>query len=221
MEYYGGFRNLKYDSNAKFPSAIAPNASALWSTIDANVSGTHEITSTASLIVQFPSIDWKFLQDVYGWSALQYQAWARGYITIPDHIPGNASWVLYSDAILEFWIDGRSQFGGDFYSRRKAPLVLHLGPGVHTLDVRLIRDVRAMGGLQPPTLQVGLELRRARAPLECADEMILVSDVVDGTLPSKYASITLRNNGKQALTVFSAEPLNVRFHPLLSCRSSL
>ena len=97
---------------------------------------TDKITSSleatvCDLTIGFPSIAWSFLQSVYGWSALQYQAWARGKIIVEARTQQKV--VLYTDHILEFWIDDRPFYGGDFYAFRNAPLVLKLSPGEHQI----------------------------------------------------------------------------------------
>lgn len=144
---------------------------------------------------------------MYGWSALQYQAWARGYIDISGESPNDV--ILYTEHVLEFWLDGVPHFGGDFYAYRRAPLVLHLDPGHHQLDVRLIRDVRAMGGIGSPDIEVSLEVRRAAEPLELSEAGILISDVVEGRLAGSLGSITVRNNGRQPLEIISIRALHV------------
>ena len=86
-------------------------------------------SANASLSVAYSNVDWDFLKVVYGWAAVQYQAWARGEL----HVGGNETQhlVLHTDTILEFWVDDQHYFGGDFYTYRKAPPVLHLQPGSH------------------------------------------------------------------------------------------
>lgn len=153
----------------------------------------NESTVTVDLEVAFPEVDWQFLQAIYGWAALQWQAWARGSIVIEGHETRN--YVLYTDNILEFWLDGESYFGGDMYAFRKAPVVLELAPGRHQLDIRLVRDVRAMGGLGKPDIAVKLELRAVEEDVEIDEEHILLPDVVDGELASHYASVPFRNTG--------------------------
>jgi predicted esterase len=149
-------------------------------------------------------VDWKFLQAVYGWSALQWQAWARGEIVVQADAPVNA--VLFTDHVIEYALDGVRHSGGDFYAFRKAPLVVTLTPGKHVLDLRLIRDVRAMGGIGEPTVDVDIEIVPTKARVEQSEEEILVSDAVDGVLPSPYGTIAIRNGGQDWIEVFKVAP---------------
>jgi hypothetical protein len=168
-----------------------------------------------SLSVGFADVDWTFLQSVYGWAALQWQAWARGEIVVGGDATQTVA--LYTNSILEYAVDGVRTFGGDFYSFQKAPLVLHLEPGKHVIDLRLVRDVRAMGGVGSPTVDANLEVRivpgvvtiasgEARvdpSDLKVSGSQLLVADVVDGRLASPYGTVTVRNNGKDWIEVFA------------------
>lgn len=146
-----------------------------------------------SLHFDFPSIDWVFLQSVYGWSALQWQGWARGaiYVNSDRSVPVS----LFTDSVIEYALDGKRFFGGDFYTFRKAAHVVHVTPGKHVLEVRLVRDVRAMGGVGAPTLDLAIEVQPLQEQADVIQETVLVSDVLDGWLPSPYATFDIRNNG--------------------------
>ena len=123
--------------------------------------------------------------------------------------------ILYTDMILEYWVDGVHYFGGDFFGFRKCPSVLRLTPGSHQIDVRLVRDVRAMGGVLEPTIDVLLELQQTSGSLETARPGILMADVVDGNLASSVGSVYVRNSGNADLEVISAESSDVRLTPVL------
>lgn len=152
------------------------------------------------------------MQDVYGWNALQWQGWARGSI----NVQGNETKVLalHTDYVLEYWIDDVHYFGGDFYAFRRAPVTLRLEPGVHTVDVRLIRDVRAMGGVGAPDITIKLALKEVVGDLQSAssdsDAMVLLADVIngyDGKLASTAASSTLCNHGAEDVFVTGIEAM--------------
>ncbi|KAF2840269.1 hypothetical protein M501DRAFT_1002585 [Patellaria atrata CBS 101060] len=192
LEQYGGFRQLEYDTNSFFRSSIAMNGSVGWELVAATELSNNITNARCALSFSFPSVDWPFISTVYGWAGFQYQAWARGEITVSG--TETTSLILYTDQILEFWLDGEPYFGGDFYTYRKAPPVLHLEPGTHRIDIRLVRDVRAMGGIGEPTINVVLEMRLCTNALERTRESILISDNVNGRLVSPYASLSLRNS---------------------------
>ena len=147
----------------------------------------------ADLKVDFPEVDWKFHQTLYGWAALQWQGWARGIVVVDsDHAQ---TYKFYTDGVLEFWLDGKAYFGGDYYSFRKAPVVLELQPGKHQLDVRLVRDGRVMGSVGEPDIVLGLEFMAVTESIEVDAQCLLISDVVKGILASPHASIPARNTG--------------------------
>lgn len=150
--------------------------------------------------VVFPKIDWVSLRSTYGWSVLQYQAWARGFLVIED--PVKQTLLLYTDNVLEFWLDDEPYFGGDFYTNRSAPLLLQLAPGHHKVDVRLVYDVRAMGGQGDPTVEVLLQVQRSKCSLAVDGEKLLVSDVVDGLLANDLACVPIRNESTDWLDIW-------------------
>jgi len=129
--------------------------------------------------------------------------------------------LLYTDNVLEFWVNDKHFFGGDFYAYRSAPLVLHLEPGSHKLDIRLIRDVRAMGGDGNPKISINLKAEGSNEGLAIMAEKLLMSDVVNGSLASPFASMTIRNDGQDSIQVLdvASQPVcpyaNSGFDPLL------
>ncbi|PVH94719.1 hypothetical protein DM02DRAFT_645769 [Periconia macrospinosa] len=208
LEYTGGFRSLQYDPNAQFRSSLPTNGAATWNITEARQTFTSSQATNATLSVSHSNVNWDFLKVVYGWAAVQYQSWARGTLTVTgteiQHV------ILYTDTILEFWVDGNHYFGGDFFTFRNAPSVLHLAPGTHQIDLRLVRDVRAFGGIQAPTIDVLIHAERVSGSLELAKPGILMSDVVDGKLASPVGSVALRNSGEEDIEIISIQPSHVR-----------
>lgn len=151
--------------------------------------------------VAFPEIDLDFLRRIYGWAAFQYQGWARAVL----HVNGEHSHTLTlaTDNLLEFYLDGIHHFGGDYYAFQKAPPVLRLEPGDHTIDLRFVRDVRAMGGTGSPTIEIQLEARSSTQDLHIAADSALMPDMVNGRLASTLGSITVRNDHAHDIEVFA------------------
>lgn len=150
-------------------------------------------------MVNFPNIDWQLLQSVYGWAALQYQAWARGHLTIAAS--STQSILLYTDNVLEFWVDDEQYFGGDYYAYRRAPLVLHLDPGSHNVDIRLIRDVRVMGGIGEPKTLIRLKAESSNGSLLPMGQKALIPDIANGVLASPFASVPVCNQGQNSIHI--------------------
>lgn len=203
---------MEYNESATFRSSLAFNGTVSWSTINAELGEPNDFYASADLNVNFPDIDWRSLQEVYGWAALQWQGWARGEIYVQSETV-NAR-VLHAECILEFWIDGEHFFGGDFYGFGRAPVTLHLKPGRHRIDVRLVRDVRAFGGIGEPSVDVKLRLESSYDGLVLVNNNagvyggLLISEKVGddfGPLASPYASITLRNDGLRDVFVTAIE----------------
>ena len=183
--------------------------------------------------VSFPEVDWTFLTHVYGWSALQWQAWVRGEFYVSPSstssptstsfsTPGQESdeqeeeeeeeeeeeicILLSTPQILEYAIDSHRYFGGDFYTLpRAAQHILRLKSGWHTLDVRLVRDVRVMGGIGAPNMNVEIGVGMCEGEREgglvVVQEGAVVSDVVEGVLGSEFVSVDVRNEGVEWIRV--------------------
>lgn len=210
MEHLGGFHSLDYNADASFRSSLAVNGSIGWSSVAAHGTSSDRGRAGVDFLVQFPHIDWDGLRGIYGWAAHQWQAWARGEIVVQ---PGKAqTLILQTPQILEFWVDDDHYFGGDFYSYQRAPLVLRLEPGHHRIDVRLVRDVRAMGGVEQPSVQVSLTMTGTWPglhPVLRPQTGALISDVIDSTrgsvLASPWASVVLRNDDDEDIYVYAVE----------------
>jgi predicted esterase len=168
---------------------------------------TSPTSANVSLSVSYSNVDWEFLKIVYGWAAVQYQAWARGELIIGGS--RNQHVILHTDSILEYCVDDEHYFGGDFYKYRKAPPVLHLAPGTHKIELRLVRDVRASGGILEPTIDVVVDVQQVAGTLDLARPGILMSDVVDGRLAGPLGSVTLRNSGQQDVEIIGIHASNV------------
>ncbi|KAL8943787.1 MAG: hypothetical protein Q9211_000870 [Gyalolechia sp. 1 TL-2023] len=208
LEYHGGFHSLHPSPNTTYHSSLAPNGTVKWSTLRASVSLPSSKSTRARLLVQFPDLDWESLKAAYGWAGLQYQAWARGTLTVGGDRERTV--VLYTDQVLEFWLDDEHHFGGDFYAYRKAPLVLHLEPGEHIIDVRIVRDVRAMGAVGEPTVNIDLEAEISESGLKAVDGSLLLPDMVAGRLASSLGSISVRNQDRNWIEVVGLQSVNVR-----------
>ena len=202
----GGFRTLEYDPEASFRSSLPVDGTARWNVTTAKTLDS-AYSANSSLSIDYSNVDWDFLKLIYGWAAVQYQAWARGELIVGGNETQNV--ILHTDAILEFWINDTHYFGGDFYSYRNAPPVLRLDPGHHRIDLRLARDVRAFGGILEPTIDVVVGVEKVSGALDLAKPGILMSDVIDGNLATPQGSIYLRNSGVHDIEIIGIQPANV------------
>lgn len=171
-----------------------------WSSQRFNAASDQD-SSVVDLGLRFHNVDWDRLRSVYGWAASQYQAWARGHFQVDESDEPPTSYEIYTDQVTEFWIDDKHYFGGDFYGSRRAPLVLSLSPGAHSIDLKLVREVRSMGGVGFPTIDVTVEIRPVIAAVKVVGEAAVAPHLVNGRLASEFASITVRNTGSKLLHI--------------------
>lgn len=207
LESLGGFRSLQYNKDASYHSSLGLNGSVHWSILQAHSKIESKEAIEVVLSAGFPEIDWKFLLSIYGWASLQYQAWARGWIEI--NAKESRTIVLFTDGVLEFWIDDKLFFGGDFYAYRRAPLVIRLEPGKHRFDIRLVRDVRAMGGVGDPTIGARLRIDVSIGGLTTGKDKLLLPELVNGKLASSLASLSVRNDEQQWIHVKGIKCIDV------------
>jgi predicted esterase len=207
LEQYGGFRNLTFDDHSRFPSSLPFNATTSWSNVTAKLGKPSIRSASAELSVEYSDVDWALLQQVYGWAALQWQGWARGEVIVQSE--DSVTLALHAENILEFGLDVKQYFGGDFYGFGRAPAVLHLEPGVHRIDVRLVRDVRSMGGItENPTIDVKLELQASHGDLQQSGQVLIADRIEEaaGLLASDLGSVVLRNNQHEDIWIESIGP---------------
>lgn len=209
MESLGGFHRLQYCENDTYLSSLGVNGIVSWQKIASKSTNTHA-SSSAELTVKFPEVDWTALRAVYGWAALQYQGWARGHIEVSGGLRRKI--ILYTDNILEIWLNDVRVFGGDFYAFRRAPLVATLSPGKNVIEVRLIREIRSMGGTDS-SITVTLEAQLATNTLRILEHSAILPDLVNGKLPSAFASVTIRNEGEAWIEICDCDFSQVPAYP--------
>lgn len=207
LEYHGGFHNISYNAEATFSSALTANGTVKWSLVRADISNIHPGKARAKISLSFPEIDWALLQYVYGWSALQYQSWARGVLEVSE--PNGQTIALFVSGLLEFSVDGKRYFGGDFYNYRRVPVILHLSQGQHIMNLRLIRDVRVLGATNEPAIEIMVEAEERRELLSVDQGSLLVSDISLGKLGNSWASIDIQNNMAEWIEVLSVNSPDV------------
>ena len=226
LESHGGFSQLSPDAKS-YPSSLGRKGRVGWDKLTASplsecssneTSKEEQIFGNAvKLVTQFQDIDWPALRAVYGWAALQWQAWVRGTLTIQSS--ESMTVKIYLPAILEFEIDGQRHFGGDFFSYRNAPLILCLETGDHTLNIRVVRDVRASGGIGEPSVDFEIHVEQTESGLVLVPEKALIPDFVKGHgYAGRVCCIPVQNTGRNWLDVVDVVEESVRLSlPLDTC----
>ncbi|KIW68136.1 hypothetical protein PV04_04103 [Phialophora macrospora] len=198
VEYHGGIQQIKVDAESNFPSPLTRNATVRWQRVTCNTL-TSRNGSSVEFDLGFDHVDWGFAQKIYGWSAFQYQAWLKGGIV--NHGPVSQRVTLFTDNIMELWVGNVHVFGGDFFGFGRAPIVVDLHPGSTVISIRLVREVRSMGGIHPPTVQSTLRVQAVASILDVLVDGMVLPDVIDGRLCGSFGSVTVRNQAVDWLTV--------------------
>ena len=190
---------MEYSAETRYPSSIADGGHVQWASFEAKSVGEASKKCSASIRVDFDTVNWSLVQKVYGWSVTQCQAWVRGTLELSH--PNNQPIELLLDGVLEFEVDGVPYFGGDMNGLRKAPVILHLDPGTHRLDIRLIHDVRSMGGIKEPILKAQIQASICKEALDIDADKVVAPEIVNGRLPSSWSSIPVRNSSRRLIEV--------------------
>ena len=214
LETYGGFRNITYNETQRFPSSL--NGTARFGTIIALSIVDKDRFISRKVPISFPDVNWKILEKVFGWSALQFQCWIRG--TIHVHIEGR--YGIWIGSAVEFYLDGIYHDVGNLYDSDvvqygRGGLFLELTSGEHTLEIRVVNDIRAFGGQVPPKVDVQVALRKVSEELVVADYYShggwVVPTVINMTrkyagkeeacLAGEWGSFALRNEGRKWIVI--------------------
>jgi hypothetical protein len=167
LEAYGGFRNIPYDASISFPSSL--NGTVRFNTIPASDADKKNGIQSRKISVIFPYVDWNGLQRSFGWSGLQFQAWIRGSL----HVTTEARYRLWIGNAVEFYLNGICYDTGNLYDVdvlqfARGGVFINLSPGEHTLEIRVVNDIRAFGGQVPPKVDVQVALRKVAEDLVVA-----------------------------------------------------
>ncbi|ETN36331.1 uncharacterized protein HMPREF1541_08608 [Cyphellophora europaea CBS 101466] len=204
LEVLGGFPHLDYDEQQLYPSPLTTNATVGWERRAFNARGSPSQVSV-DLLVSHEDVDWKFLQSIYGWQALQFQTWVRG--VLHNHQAEPIKIALHAPGVLQFTFEGyherSSHFGVDFYGFERAPIVLELKPGTNIFNVRLVRDVRANGGQIPPSIEATLRAEVLTGNASIVERSLIVPDILHGRFISPLASLTITNTADVPILVES------------------
>ena len=198
------------DHEANFYSSLGINGVVKWSVAEDVLTEEYARDGdcpSIELTFAFPAVDWAFQQSVYGWAALQYQAFARGFVNVAA--PSACRVAVFTDNVLEFAVNDKPSFGGDFYGFRRAPLIMDLVPGKNKIDLRLIRDVRSMGGMGSPSVSVRLGVQLCTAVLKIVEKSAVLPDVINAKLASPCASVLVRNETKNWIQVVAVRSRKV------------
>ena len=200
---------MSAEAGHSFRSSLGTDGLVGWSRQSSKITEQSDQAVETQGTFAFGEVDWQTLRSYYGWSALQYQGWARTNITVIK--PTTHSVAIYTDGILEFWFGDRHFFGGDFYSYRRAPVIIPLAVGVHRFDVRLTRDVRAMGGSDSPTYPFAIRIELLERDLIVDVSKAILPELIDRkALSSSWSSISLQNAMDQPIEIIDMKSANVR-----------
>lgn len=156
---------------------------------------------------------------------MQFQAWARGTIVISCPNVGNSTLEekssiaeesgeevvdvpvnFHISPTIEYFVNGKSYFGGDMYSYHRAPAVVHLTLDTpHTIDIRVTHDIRAFGGGMPPALDISVEAKVAATDSGLVAEVAgaIAPDIIEniGVAGKGWVSFPVRNEAKEWINI--------------------
>jgi hypothetical protein len=212
LEAFGGFRQIKYNETKSFPSLL--NGTVHFTVTRASPVAVKNDIVSRKIPVSFPYVNWEMLETMFGWSALQFQAWIRGSL----HIHREGRYGLWIGNAVEFYLDGTYYDVGNLYDTdivqfSRGGLFLELSPGEHVLEIRVVNDIRAFGGHVPPKVEIEIALRKVIEDLVVADYdshggwvvptviNVMGRDGIGACLAGEFASFALRNEGPNWIVI--------------------
>jgi hypothetical protein len=165
---------------------------------------------------------WKDNGVPFGWSIEQYQAWARGTLTVTEA----TKLFIQVNGMSEFYIDGK-RYSGDAYDYRKITHLVYLERGVHIIDVRMVHDIRVFGGGKTPQCKFHIHIDAKTDtlvyPEDCAviipsnmGEIVLPDYLNDIGFAGSFGSVSIQNAGDDPIVVKSITLCIVDEHTLSS-----
>jgi hypothetical protein len=228
LEAYGGFRNLGFDPLREFPSTLNGSVRFSRARTQASSASSNRNSFTSVVPVVLEDVDWHAMRDTFGWSALQFQAWIRGVITLREA----GRYGVWIGGAVEFSLDGVNYdvgniFEADVLQFSRGGLFLDLLAGEHVLEVRVVNDIRAFGGQIPPKVDVHLALREVGEELVVEEHnghggwevpQIINMSKKNGSdesvcIAGEWGSFALRNEGRDWIVITS-----LRLNKVLKCR---
>jgi len=215
LEAFSGFHNISFDPSRSFTSTL--NGSVHFRTLNASPLVNDKDFVSRRIGVTFLDIDWKSLQNTFGWASLQFQAWIRGTIILRE----KGRYGIWIGNAVEFYVDGVYYDAGNLYDAdvlqfSRGGIFLDLEEGEHVLEIRMVNDIRAFGGQVPPKVDVQVAIRKVEEELVVAEYEShggwTVPSVIEVTghegiskscLAGDWGSFALRNEGPERLIITS------------------
>jgi hypothetical protein len=124
---------------------------------------------------------WNDNNTPFSWSIEQYQAWARGILIVNEPI----QLTLQIQGASEFYVND-TRYHGDAYSYGTTAHFCRFDKGKHTINVRMIHDVRIFGG--------------DKTPPQCQFSVVLYDDTEETLVyPENLVVPRLRHNKSELL----------------------
>ncbi|KAF7725436.1 hypothetical protein EC973_009610 [Apophysomyces ossiformis] len=205
LEAYGGFANLRYSLDDRYPSELAEGGYVSW----------HEVEAVDGQIgpIDYPGISWKANTVPFGWSIEQFQSWARTALTVIR--PTTCLFQVLGAA--EFYVDNQ-RYSGDAYSYDTTYHAISLNAGKHTVIIRIVHDVRVFGGGKPfpeaavkvmmkepakETIEKGVQIARRQG--NTVDDVLFPSFLAHRGFAGKFGSVSLLNIASESANVFDID----------------
>ncbi|KAI9104846.1 hypothetical protein DFS34DRAFT_219605 [Phlyctochytrium arcticum] len=191
LSAYGGFENLNYSEDARFPSELVDGGFVGWQKV--------RTSEDQSVRISYPEVRWDFNQKPFGWSALQHASYFRGQFEVPESGP----YLVEFSGIVSINIDGTAYPANVYGYEHASHSVVNLEKGKHTLYVFAVMDVRVSGGVIPPELHFSGSLVKASTLSENHGmihfpEDAVLPEIIGSDLITSFASLTFINANQRA-----------------------
>ena len=189
LSLMGGFENLAFNTDVKYPSELAKGGYVTWK----------KISSTSDGIlgpIMYENVDWNQGLHQFGWASVQHATYLRGSFEVDE----DAIFLVRINGVSTFKIDSTSYPGNLYNFEHAVDSRVFLEKGAHTLYVCLSYDIRVHGTEIPPRLSFKGIMKKV-VESENAGIISYPSDIIlpegyKGRMLSLKASLVLKNTNK-------------------------
>ena len=189
LSLFGGFENLEYNTDSKFPSDLAIGGYVHWTKLATNPNGV------VGPVVH-DNVNWNQNISPFGWAALQHATYFRGKLIVEE----DGMYLVRFNGVSSFKIDATAYPGNLYSFEHASDSKIFLTQGEHMVYICLVQDIRIQGTEVPPKPTFSGYLKK----VESTEYSGVIAYPQDTILPEGYkgkmlslaASVVLKNTNE-------------------------
>ena len=185
LSLFGGFENLQYNTDDKYPSELATGGFVKWTKISTSSDGKVGP-------IYFDNVNWDMNLYPFGWAILQHATYLRGSFEITEE----GIYLARFNGVASFKIDATTYPGNLYGFEHAADSKLFLSKGSHKVYICLVQDIRVHGTEIPPKPTFSGVLKKVESDYNgiiAYPQDTILPEGYKGKMLSLVASFVLKN----------------------------